>query len=131
MSGRVRVLLCAAMLIVGLTQTAVAGSRSLIPYAIDGTLEKSRSVPDTQGRLHNVYIDGDTFVTDNQTIAELEPWQHHLQKDAWSTTLSIDDGDSVRLRLGDEAIQFAVLTLLAVGATWLLTGLPGRTADRN
>ncbi len=123
MSRRLRLGLVAAVLAVGAVQVAVAFSRSLIPHRIDGRLEAVGVVHDTDQRLFTATIGGRTYVVDNRQVVDLRIGRH-LAKDAWSTTLWADGRKPVRLPVGDEAFQFAALTVLAAAATWFLTA-PG------
>ncbi len=119
MSRRLRLGVCAAVLVVGLVQTAVAFSRSLIPFSLDGTLVQVGTVGNSQQRLHTITIDGRTYTADNPRVAEIRAGRH-LSKDAWSSTVLLDGRKQVRLAVGDETFQFAALTILAVVfASWL------------
>lgn len=121
MSRRARLLLCAAVLAVGCVQTAVAFSRSLIPYRIDGTLEEAGVLGDSDQRIFTVTIDGKVWVVDDQAVHDLRVGRR-LSKDAWTTTLLLDGRKPLRLAVGDETFRFTALTILAVAAAWLLSG---------
>ena len=120
MSTRVRLLLCAAVLALGGIQTALAFSRSLIPYAVDGELQEVRVVGDSRQRLFKLEVDGRSYEIDNPRLADIRLGRH-LKKNAWSTTIEVDGRQKRRLPVGDEAFQFAGLTILAAGGMWRLT----------
>ena len=130
MSRRLRLGVTAAVAAVGLVLVAIAFSRSLIPYRIDGTLESVGVVSGTGQRERTATVDGRTYVVDNPRLVDRVGVGRHLSKDAWSTTLTLDGQKSFRLSVGDEVFQFLALTLVASGATWFLTGSgragPGR-----
>jgi len=117
---RLRLVLCAAVAVVGMVQVGMVFSRSLIPHRIDGRLDKVGWVTDSRGRIHTITVDGRTYETDNRQVAELREGRW-LSKDPWDMTLWADHRKGVRLPIGDETFQFATLTLLAIAATWHLT----------
>lgn len=121
MGVKLRIFLVAAIVVAGSVQVAVAFSRSLIPFEIDGTLHAVDTVGDSKGRLHTLTVDGRTYEVDNRRLADLRPGRQ-LHKDAWSATLVADGRKEHRLPVGDETFQFAALTLLTAGAAWFLTG---------
>jgi hypothetical protein len=127
---RLRLALCAAVVVVGSIQTSVAFSRSLIPHRIDGTLEKVGVVGDTNQQIFTVTVDGEVWVVDDPDVHELRPGRR-LSKGAWSATLLLDGRKSLRLTVGDETFRFAALTLLAVMATWFLTSPPSSERRRR
>lgn len=118
------------MLVVGIVQTSVAFARSLIPYRIDGRVERVGVVADSNQEILTVTIDGKTWITDVPAVGDLRVGRH-VDKDPWSATLLLDGRKPLRLPVGDEAFRFAALTVLAVGATWLLSApRPGnRSSD--
>lgn len=131
MSRRLRLGVCAAVLVVGLVQTAVAFSRSLIPFSLDGTLVQVGTVGNSQQRLHTITIDGRTYTADNPRVAEIRAGRH-LSKDAWSSTVLLDGRKPIRLPIGDETFQFAALTILAVVfASWLTRTGTSRRGSRQ
>jgi spore coat protein CotH len=123
---RARLVLCAAVLAVGCVQTAVAFSRSLIPYGIDGTLESTGVVGDSNQEIFTVTIDGEVWVTDDPNVHAIRVGRR-VTKEPWSAEVVLDGRKTVRLTVGDEAFRFAALTVLAVGLAWFLTAdRPGR-----
>lgn len=121
MSRRLKFWLCAGVLVVGAVQVSVAFSRSLIPYRLDGTLEKIGWVGDSNGRLRTLNLDGREYVIDNPRLVETRIGRV-ITKDPWSATLLLDGRKEIRLTVGDETFQFAALTLLAVGGVMVLGG---------
>lgn len=128
MNVRLRLGLCLVVLVLGTMQTLLVFQRSLIPYEIDGVLEDVRSVTDTRQQLFEIKVDGHTYEVDNSKVGELDVGRH-LHKDRWGTMLEIDDSKRVRLPIGQETFQFGMLTLIAVGATWLLTSRGGKRTE--
>lgn len=128
MSHPERVLLCVAVLAVGCVQTAVAFSRSLIPYRIDGTIERTGVVGDSDQEIFTVTIDGKVWVVDDPAIHELRAGRR-MTKVAWSATVLLDNQKELRLVVGDETWRFAALTVPAVATAWFLTRSVAGRAD--
>lgn len=129
MNRRVRVGLCLVVLVAGSVQVAVAFSRSLIPYRIDGTVEGIGVVEDTKQRVRTVTIDGASWVVENHRFEQVEVGRE-VSKAPWTTTLWLDGRKPIRLLVADEVFQFAALTILATATTWMLTGRSNRPPRR-
>lgn len=126
MTRRLRLGLCAVVVAAGLVQVAVAFSRSLIPYRIDGTVERIGIVEDTKQRVRTIEVDGEIWLLENHQVERIEVGQV-VSKEPWSTTLLLDGDKRFRLVVVDEVFQFAALTVLAAAATWVLTGRSPRS----
>lgn len=117
---RLRMGLCAAVLVVGCIQVGAVFARSLIPLKIDGTLTEAGIVGDSHLKLHWIRVGDRVYDVDNARVADLRVGRH-LSKQRWDTKLTVDGHKQVRLTLGEEFFQFLVLALLATAACWRLT----------
>lgn len=114
-AAAVLLVLAAAFAVIAVTATI---SRSLIPRAMDGTVDRVEVRTEKHPGIDDVWlvhVNGDVIHVDATTATDLEQGAE-LQKAAWSRTLTVD-GQAIDLHLSHDArtmLWVMPLTLLCV-----------------
>lgn len=129
MTRTTRLILCGLIVCFGSLCAWTAFARSLIPVAINGVVTDKDIESGTLGRIERIEVDGRARQVDRR-IAEKLNVGDRVSKEAWDTRLGIGER-GMRLRVGPEVTQFALLTVLGVGAVYLVSRSPGSRLERD
>ncbi|MCU0269206.1 MAG: hypothetical protein MUF83_11240 [Acidimicrobiales bacterium] len=133
MTGWRRHLLLAAVVVtslaVAVSSAWTAFERSLIPFALDGTVDDTEAYADSGFRLRIVTIDGTDHVADIDVATTMFPLDR-VRKDAWSSTMDVT-GIAVRLTPSAETWKLPLLALLLPLAAFLATRWLDRRTTRG